>query len=130
MTTELQMLVWSALLLVVQSFSVLFGGLAANGVGWGIGNRGESRPLPAWGERAVRAHRNMIENLVPFAALVLTAHAAGVSNAATAGGAAAFFWGRLAFAGVYIAGIPYLRTAVFVVAIGGMLAIARALLSA
>ena len=72
----------------------------------------------------------MLENLVPFAALVLAAHLAGVSGDETAQGATVFFWGRLAHAVIYIAGVPYLRTAAFVVAIGGMLDIARALLAA
>ena len=72
----------------------------------------------------------MIENLIPFSALVLAAQVAGLSNEETARGASMFFWGRLAYAPIYIAGIPYLRTVAFVVAIGGMLSIARVVLAA
>jgi len=128
MTTELQMLVYSALLLVVQSFIALAPALQSKGLVWGLGNRDEPAELAPWGERAVRAQRNMIENLVPFAALVLAAHAAGVSNEATARGALLFFWGRVAFTGIYIAGIPYLRTLAFAVGLVGMFEIARTLL--
>lgn len=130
MTTELEMLVYSSLLLVAQSVSGLAPAVLDKGLVWGFGNRDEAPELPPWGERAVRAQRNMIENLIPFAALVLAAHAAGVSNEATARGAVLFFWGRLAFAGIYIAGIPYLRTLAFAVALLGMLDIAFALLRA
>ena len=62
-----------------------------------------------------------------IAALVLAAHVAGVSNEATVWGATVFFWARVAYAGIYIVGIPYLRTVAFIVAFGGMIDIARAL---
>ena len=130
MTTELEMLVYSSLLLVAQSIGALVPAVLDKGLAWGFGNREVAAELPAWGERAVRAQRNMIENLIPFAALVLAAHAAGVSNEATARGAMLFFWGRLAFAAIYIAGIPYLRTVAFVVALAGLFEIAGALLRA
>ena len=130
MTTELEMLVYSSLLLVAQSITGLIPALLDKGLVWGFGNRDEPAQRPPWGERAVRAQHNMIENLIPFAALVLAAHAAGVSNEATARGATLFFWGRVAFTGIYIAGIPYLRTLAFVVALAGMFDIARALLTA
>ncbi len=56
--------------------------------------------IKGWGGRAMRAHRNMIENLVLFAALVLALAAAGKSNDATVLGAQIFFWGRVAYAAV------------------------------
>ena len=61
--------------------------------------------------RAGRAHRNMLENMVPFAALILVAQATGVSNEMTVLGAQIFFWARLAYLVIYIAGIPWVRTA-------------------
>ena len=134
MSTDLQMLVYSCLLMIAQSVSLLLASIQAKGgvvpgVMWGVGNRDAAPTLPAWGDRAIRAHRNMLENLVPFAALVLAAHAAGVSSEETARGATFFFWGRLAHAVTYLAGIPYLRTVAFVVALGGMFDIVRVLLA-
>ena len=58
-----------------------------------------------------------------FAILVLVAHLAGKANATTALGAALFFWGRVGHAAAYIAGIIYLRTAVFFIATIGELLI-------
>ncbi|MEL7544857.1 MAG: MAPEG family protein [Pseudomonadota bacterium] len=63
------------------------------------------RARPAWVHRAYRAHLNMIEQLVPFAVLVLIAHVAGVSNGVTQLTAAAFFWLRVAHALVMIPNI-------------------------
>ena len=90
------------------------------GIPFAVGNRDQPFELPAWGVRANRAHLNMVENLPVFAALVLVAHVAGASNEATAFGATLFFWGRVAHAVIYIAGIPYLRTVAFAVTLFGM----------
>lgn len=55
----------------------------------------------------------MLENLPHFSVLVLVAVLADGTNQLTAGGAWVFFVARLVHATVYIAGIPYLRTAAF-----------------
>ncbi len=78
--------------------------------------------------RADRAAGNMLENFVIFAALVAAAHFMGKDGAATALGAAIFFLARLAYWPVYLAGIVYLRTALWAVAVVGMAMIAVALL--
>ena len=64
------------------------------------------------GGRAQRAHHDVLENLVLFAALVLIAVISNKTNATTVLGAQIFFWARLVYAGVYLAGIPWLRTLV------------------
>jgi uncharacterized MAPEG superfamily protein len=79
--------------------------------------------MTGWAGRAVRAHRNMLESLVLFAVLVLVAQVAGVSNAMTVLGAQLFFWGRVAHAIFYIAGIPWLRTAAWAVSVAGLILI-------
>jgi uncharacterized MAPEG superfamily protein len=63
----------------------------------------------------------MIENLVLFAALVLALAAAGRSNDATVLGTQLFFWGRVAYAAVYLAGIPWVRTGAWTVSVIGLL---------
>ena len=71
------------------------------------------RPVPLWGRRAERAYGNAVEAFAPFAALVLIAHVAGKADAMTAFWAMAYFWIRVVHAGVYWAGIAYVRTLVF-----------------
>jgi uncharacterized MAPEG superfamily protein len=85
--------------------------------------------LPKWAQRSQRAHLNMVENLAPFAALVLVAHVMGVANSTTALGAALFFYARIVQVIVHILGIPWLRTLAFVVGIVGMLLIFYQILS-
>ena len=124
MTTDLWMLVWTVLLSLLLPVPVLAGRLQVpGGMSWAFGNRDTPLEVPAWAGRADRAHRNLLENLPGFAALVLIAHVTGNANAATALGATIFFWGRVAHAAVYLAGIPVLRTIVFFVAAFGELLI-------
>ena len=123
------MLVWSAVLcLALPRRPYLIArattpGVAAVAGGCHCGNRERDFTFPAWAGRAERAHRNLVENLAPFAILVLVAQVAGKANATTALGATLFFWGRVAHALVYLAGIPYLRTLVFGISIVGELMI-------
>jgi uncharacterized MAPEG superfamily protein len=84
------------------------------------GNRESLPPPTGWAGRAQRAHRNMLENLLLFAALVLIAAVAGKANAMTLLGAQLFFWARLAYAVIYVAGIPWLRTGAWFVSVIGL----------
>ena len=118
------MLVWSGLLCVLLPTVYLVGRSSQpGGLAWGFGNRDVPLDVAAWVRRAERAHANLVENLAPFAIMVLVAHVAGKANATTALGATLFFWGRLVHAAVYIAGIPYVRTAAFLVGTVGELMI-------
>jgi uncharacterized MAPEG superfamily protein len=115
MTTDLTMLAWSALLALVMPFTYASGLVAVpGGFAWGLGNR--DQPLTGeavWARRARRAHANLVENLVPFAALVLAAQAAGRANGMTALGAQLFFWARLVYVPTYVFGLVPWRTIVF-----------------
>ena len=129
MTTDLSMLVWTTLLCAVMPMIYVFGELRApGGVEWGLGNRDTPFELPPWAARAKRAHLNLVENLLPFAVLVLVAHVSGKANAMTALGATIFFCARLAYAVVYTAGIKVVRTVIFFVGVAGMLLILLQLL--
>jgi len=129
MTTDLWMLVLSAVLcLVLVVPTTVARGITPGGVAWGLGNREEDFRFPAWAGRAERAHRNLVENLAPFAILVLVAQLTGRANASTALGAELFFWGRVLHALAYIAGVIYVRTAMFIIAIIGEILIFRQLL--
>ena len=65
----------------------------------------------------------MLESLVLFAVLVLVAQVAGRANEMTALGAQIFFWARLAYAVVYLVGIPWVRTGVWAVSVVGLILI-------
>ena len=123
MSVELSLLAWSVALMFAQMLVAASGGSLQLSVATLAGNREDLPAITGWAGRARRAHLNMIENLVLFAALVLVAHTAGKSNAMTVLGAQLFFWGRLAYAIIYVAGIPWLRTGVWLVSVVGMVLI-------
>ncbi len=123
MPIELKLLVWSAALAFVQCLLAVTGALLQVGLPTLAGNREDMPAVTGWGGRAERAHRNMLQSLVLFAALVLVAQAAGKLDATTALGAQLFFWARLAYAAVYVVGLPWVRTAVWAVSIVGLLLI-------
>jgi uncharacterized MAPEG superfamily protein len=123
MTYELQMLIWAAALALVQMVAAAMGAQGQVGLPLLAGNREDMPALTGWAGRAKRAHHNMLESLVVFAIVVIVAHLAGRSNPMTALGAALFFWARLAYALVYLIGIPWLRTAVWAVSMAGIVLI-------
>ena len=86
--------------------------------------------LSAAAKRADRAHKNAVENLSAFAAVVLIAHAVGYSTALTATCAIIYFWARVAHAVVFIAGIKQFmaRTVLFTISWAAFIIFAIALL--
>lgn len=123
MKPELSLLVWSVVLMFAQMLIAVQGTLNQVGLVTLAQNREKLPEITGWAGRATRAHRNMMENLVLFAALVLVAVIADKTNSMTLLGAQIFFWARLVYAGVYIAGIPWLRTGVWAVSVVGMILI-------
>jgi len=83
---------------------------------------------PLWAERAQRAHLNMVETMPAFIAVSLAAAGLLAGNAgaieAVAGFAQLFFFARVLHAVVYILGVPFLRTPVYLVSWFAILAIA------
>jgi len=120
MSVELTMLVWAAALTLLQAVISVQGAVNQVGLPLLAGNRDNVPTITGWGGRAKRAHANMLESLVLFAALVLVAHVAGKTNEMTALGAQIFFWSRVAYAAVYIAGISWVRTGIWGVAVVGL----------
>lgn len=121
MTSELMYLVWSVALTFIIMLIAVLGALAEVGLPKLAGNREDMLRLGGWAGRATRAHLNMLESLVLFAILVLVAQAANIHNGSTLLGAALFFWGRVAHAIIYIAGIPWLRTLAWAVSVVGLI---------
>ena len=92
---------------------------------YGIAGFVQPNEQPAvWARRAHAAHRNALESLPALAALILTAHVAGVGDAFVALAAQSYFYARLAYYFIYIAGIPILRTLLYIIGFTAIFAIA------
>ena len=130
MTTELWILVAAAALQWALIMAAATPRIIKNGLPWALGNRDREAgvELPDWVHRLQRLSDNMQENLALFAILILVAHVSGSSNATSATGAFIFIGARIAHAGLYGVGIPYLRTLLWSVSVVGMFVVASTLL--
>jgi len=123
MSFELTVLIWSVILTLVQMVIASIGVMIEVGLLAFVGNRERFPRVTGWAGRAQRAHRNMLESLVLFAVLVLITEAVNANNWMTGLGSELFIAARLAYAIVYIAGVPWLRTAVWGASMAGLIVI-------
>ena len=127
MMTTVQALVWSGiltLLMLVVQLALCTKAWTPSGLQDAFGNR-EGLPTPSgMAGRADRAARNMIQGMVMFVTLVLAAHIAGKASQAALG-ATVFFWARLVYWPLYLAGIVYARTLAWIVSIIGLILILK-----
>lgn len=129
MTIELTYLAWTAVLCILLWIPYIAAGASQHGFLTPEDYKTPgSRVLPAWANRAQRAHLNLLENLPSFAALILVAHLVGVDTETTAIAAAVFFWARIVQTIVHILGVAYVRTAAFFVGMVAQIAIASEIL--
>lgn len=121
MDTVMQMLLFSAILGVVQvPLSASFAALKY-GIPWAFSNRDKLMPpLEGVGGRTARAFHNFRETFPLFAAAALACIVLGHHDNTAIWGAQLYFWGRLAYLPVYMAGIIYLRTAAWLISMAGI----------
>ena len=115
MKTELVYLIWVTALTGVLWIPYILDRIAVWGLADAVGYPANPKPQSPWATRLMKAHANAVENLVVFAALVLVAHAAGVSNGATAGACMVYFWARIVHVVAYTFAVPWVRTLAFAV---------------
>ena len=116
---------WLALTLAMTAllaFPYVLNRIAVRGLRGAMKNPSpDDKPVPAWAQRAQRAHANAVENLVLFAPAALAVHVANLGNSLTATACGLYFFSRLLHYVVYSAGIPVVRTLAF---FGGWVGIA------
>lgn len=128
MNVEIKLLGWSIFLGLAHVFIAAGLATAQRGLLWNAGNRdGAVKPLTGAAARAGRANANFLETFPFFAAAVLAVVVANRTSTHTALGAQLYFWARLVYLPVYIAGIPYLRTLIWVIALWGWLQVLEGL---
>jgi uncharacterized MAPEG superfamily protein len=128
MNTELTYLTLTCLLTGLLWVPYILNEIAVRGITDAVGYPANPKPLAPWAQRMKAAHYNAVENLVVFAALVLTAEVAGIRGGAIASSAVVYFWARVAHAAAYTLAIPWARTLAFAVGVAAQLCIAWNLL--
>jgi uncharacterized MAPEG superfamily protein len=120
MPIEIRMLAYSAMLCVLLAVPYTIGLILDRGLPTVAGNRENFAAGTGWIGRSQRAHRNLVEHLVPFTALLLSVVVTNKLDPTTALAAWLFFYARLGHAVVYLAGIPWLRTPAFTLGVVAM----------
>ena len=127
MPKELLWLTWTVVLTGILWIPYILDRIMVRGLMGAMANpMSKDEPQSLWAQRLMRAHTNAVENLVIFAALVLTLQALHHSTATTVIACAVFFYARLAHAVVYTLGIPVLRTLAFAVGFAAEVALVLA----
>ena len=124
MSAELAMLLYSTLLLLVIILAQAALAIRQNGLMAQAGSRDELPEPTVLRMRLQRLVANMQENLVMYAAIVLIANAASVSNETTVMGATIFLYTRVAHAIVYAFGWPVIRPLLYFASLYGMIIVA------
>ena len=120
-SVELKMLLWSAVLGIVQLLIATT--LAVKDQGLPYSTSPRDTPAPAVKlvtGRVLRAFHNFRETFVYFAVAVILVTLLNKTSATTGLGAQLYFWARLAYIPIYAAGIPFARTAIWTVSIIGL----------
>jgi uncharacterized MAPEG superfamily protein len=121
MTVEMQMLVWSVALGLVQILIATTGTLWQQGLKWMASPRdGTPVVLTGIAGRLNRASANFLETFVFFAVVVLAGYVLQRHTSTTVPGAQLYFWARIIYLPIYVLGIPYLRTLIWAASIVGI----------
>jgi len=123
MPTELTILGTSVILLVVH---IMLQGQTATrdrGLAWNAGPRdgGAEKPLGPLAGRAARALSNYQETYPAFIALALGLAVTGQTGGLGAAGAILWLIARIVYIPLYLLGVPYVRSLVWVAAMLGLL---------
>ena len=128
MTPEFTFLALTLVLALVQIGAAVTARTAELGGRWNAGPRDAEVPPPGrLAGRLMRAQSNLFETLPLFAAAVIMAEVAGKTGALTLWGAGLYFAARVVYVPLYAFGVPYVRSLVWLVAAGGLVAVIAAL---
>ncbi len=129
MPIELYLLGAAAVLGLVHILWAVNVKTAQYGTEWNMGARdAEMPPLKPLSGRLARAQANFFETFPLFAAVLLGALAADRLGWKTELGAHLYLWARLIYLPLYAAGIPKVRTLVWLVSLAGLVLVLWALL--
>lgn len=118
---ELLLLALTLLLAIVNILAAAHVRTRQYGTKWNMGARDEELPpLNPLAGRLLRAQANLYETLPIYAALVLACAVAGRLGWASLVGAHLYFWARLLYLPLYAAGVPVIRTLVWMAGLVGL----------
>jgi len=119
--TELLLLGWSVVLLLVHIFAQGQSATRDNGLGYNASPRDQEKPVSALTGRLDRAKWNFLETYPAFVALALALVMSGQASEWGAVGAILWFVARIVYLPLYAFGVPYVRSVVWLASVVGLL---------
>jgi len=120
MTLPMSLLLWSVLLGLLQCLASGLAVSAARGLDFSASARDDQAPITGIPGRVIRAFANFRETFPLFAALALASAVLHRSGGLVTTGAELYVIGRLIYWPLYVAGIPWVRSVVWLVASFGL----------
>ncbi|MEN0062211.1 MAG: MAPEG family protein [Myxococcota bacterium] len=128
MQTEILAVVLSSALLFAAVNVQAMVNTTAKGTAWIFSNR-EDQDLPELSRRATRALANHIENMALFVPIALAVVVTDSADGVSALGAWLFIGARLLYIPIYVLGVTYLRSLLWMVGVAGTALVAWPLLA-
>jgi uncharacterized MAPEG superfamily protein len=126
MTIELSVLAWGCILGILHIFIAVRFKTRQYGTKWNVGARDAELPPPQpIVGRLARAQANFFESFPILAAAILIISAANLEDRSTAMGALLWLGARLVYLPIYAAGVPVVRTIIFLISIVGIALVLR-----
>ena len=120
LTTELTLLGWSVVLFFVYMIVQAATALRDTGAAYNAGPRDAGKPLGVLAGRAQRNFENFKETYPLFIALTLALAVSGRAGGLADTGAWLWFGARIVYIPLYLAGVPWLRSLCWGVALVGL----------
>ncbi|SNB68140.1 Uncharacterized conserved protein, MAPEG superfamily [Arboricoccus pini] len=122
MSTELYLVGWILLLAIVQILLASYARNKETGTAYNVGPRDdEGPPVGRLTARLRRAQANLFETMPVIVAALIVAHVTGREGVLTLSAAILYLVARIVYLPLYAAGIPVLRSVVWLVSLVGVL---------
>lgn len=128
LSVELTMLALASVLGIFQLFIYAIWVNHEKGLEWNLSARDEpGKPVSKVAGRLERAFRNFMETYPFFAAAVIVAAIARKDSSLTFWGTQIYLAARIVYLPLYAFGVPVLRTVVWLISLGGLAIVVKAL---
>ena len=120
LSTELTVLAWSVVLLIVHIVVQTLSLVKDGGLGYAMSNRDGEVAMSLVTDRLTRGLRNFVETYSAFVGLALALALTDKTGDLGATGALIWFWARVFYVPIFAAGIPVARTGIWTVSVIGL----------
>lgn len=120
MPTEITLLAWATILGLAHLLATVPFTVGHHGLGYVFGPRDPQAPLSGRAARFDRAFQNFLQTYAFFAVAILASAMTGRHSWQTVFGAELYLGARIVYIPIYVAGVPVLRTLIWLASVAGI----------